>query len=291
MSDDGLQSKEKKQGFMERLFKVKPAEGHKTRTEEEILSLVEEGNEKGLIEDDTQSVIENIFDFDDTSVSEIMTHRMDMIALEDTDTLEEVKRVAIESGHSRIPVYQDDADNIVGILYVKDLLQFVGVPFPEHFKLRSILRPVMFVPRTKDLRSLFEEMTKNKTQIAVVVDEYGGTEGIVTLEDLIEDILGNIQDEYDHEEEEIRKIDENRFTVDGSTALEDVEELVGVTLPASDCETVAGLILESLGRIPQDHETPSVEVGGLRLTAKKTEDRRITEVLIEKLDGEAGDMR
>lgn len=286
MSDDGLQGKDKKQGLMERLFGMKTAEGHKTRTEEEILSLVEEGNEKGLIEDDTQSVIENIFDFDDTSVSEIMTHRMDMIALEDTDTLDQVKRVAIESGHSRIPVYQDDADNIIGILYVKDLLKYVGVPFPEHFKLRSILRPVMFVPRTKDLRSLFEEMTKNKTQIAVVVDEYGGTEGIVTLEDLIEDILGNIQDEYDHEEEEIRKIDENRFTVDGSTSLEDVEELTGVDLPESDCETVAGLILESLGRIPQDDETPSVEVGGLRLTAAKTEDRRITEVLIEKLEQE-----
>ncbi|MBQ6153227.1 MAG: HlyC/CorC family transporter [Ruminococcus sp.] len=284
MSDDGLQSKEKKQGFMERLFKTKGMEEHKTQTEEEILSLVEEGKEKGLIEDDTQSVIENIFDFDDTSVSEIMTHRMDMVALEDTNTLEEIKKVAIESGHSRIPVYKDDTDNIIGILYVKDLLRYVGVPYPEHFKLKSILRPVMFVPRTKDLRSLFEEMTKNKTQIAVVVDEYGGTEGIVTLEDLIEDILGNIQDEYDHEEEEIRKIDENRFTVDGSTSLEDVEELVGKKLPESDCETVAGLILENLGRIPQDSETPSVEIGGLKLTAVKTDERRITEVLIEKME-------
>lgn len=287
MSDDGLQSKEKKQGFMERLFGSKGVEEHKTQTEEEILSLVEEGKEKGLIEDDTQSVIENIFDFDDTSVSEIMTHRMDMVALEDTDTLDLIKKVAIESGHSRIPVYKDDTDNIVGILYVKDLLRYVGVPYPEHFKLRSILRPVMFVPRTKDLRSLFEEMTKNKTQIAVVVDEYGGTEGIVTLEDLIEDILGNIQDEYDHEEEEIRRIDENRFTVDGSTSLEDVEQLTGEKLPESDCETVAGLILENLGRIPQDSETPSVQIGSLTLTAVKTDERRITEVLIEKKETDA----
>lgn len=283
MPEDAGGNKERKQGFMERLFGSKGVEEHKTQTEEEILSLVEEGKEKGLIEDDTQSVIENIFDFDDTSVSEIMTHRMDMTALEDTEPLESVKSVAIESGHSRIPVYHDDVDNIIGVLYVKDLLRFVGVPYPDSFKLKSILRPVMFVPRTKDLRSTFEEMTKNKTQIAVVVDEYGGTEGIVTLEDLIEDILGNIQDEYDHEEEEIRKLDENRFTVDGSASLEDIEEITKETFDDCDCDTIAGLVLEKLGRIPSEGEKPTVICKNLRLTVTETDDRRITRVLIEKL--------
>ena len=191
---------------------------------------------------------------------------------------------AIDSGHSRIPVWHDDIDNIVGILYVKDLLQYVGKPAPSDFKLRALLRPAMFVPRTKDCRSLFAFMQKHRTQIAVVVDEYGGTEGIITLEDLIEDILGNIRDEYDDEEDEIRRLDDGRYTVDGSTSLDDVEELTGVTLGDSDSETVAGFILDKLGRIPTSDEQPYVESDGLRFTALRTDDRRILEVLIEKTD-------
>ena len=213
-----------------------------------------------------------------------MTHRRDMTSLEDTETLDRVVATAIDSGHSRIPVWHDDIDNIVGILYVKDLLQYVGKPAPSDFKLRSLLRPAMFVPRTKDCRSLFAFMQKHRTQIAVVVDEYGGTEGIITLEDLIEDILGNIRDEYDDEEDEIRRLDDGRYTVDGSTSLDDVEELTGVTLSDSDSETVAGFILDKLGRIPTSDEQPYVESDGLRFTALRTDDRRILEVLIEKID-------
>ncbi len=268
---------------MERLFGSKDADQKQAETEEEILSLVEEGQEKGLIEDDTKNIIENVFDFDDTVAYEIMTHRRDMTSLEDTDSLEDVVAAAIDSGHSRIPVYHDDIDNIVGILYVKDLLQYVGKPAPSDFRLRALLRPAIFVPRTKDCRSLFAFMQKNHTQIAVVVDEYGGTEGIITLEDLIEDILGNIQDEYDDEEDEIRRLDDGRFTVDGATSLEDIEELTGVTLSDSDSETVAGFILDRLGRIPASDEQPVVESDGLRFTALHTDDRRISEVLIEKI--------
>ena len=269
---------------MERLFGSKDADQKQAETEEEILSLVEEGKEKGLIEDDTKNIIENVFDFDDTVAYEIMPHRRDMTSLEDTETLDRVVATAIDSGHSRIPVWHDDIDNIVGILYVKDLLQYVGKPAPSDFKLRSLLRPAMFVPRTKDCRSLFAFMQKHRTQIAVVVDEYGGTEGIITLEDLIEDILGNIRDEYDDEEDEIRRLDDGRYTVDGSTSLDDVEELTGVTLSDSDSETVAGFILDKLGRIPTSDEQPYVESDGLRFTALRTDDRRILEVLIEKID-------
>ena len=281
MPDDVSAKKEKT--FMERLFGSRNDEEKQAQTEEEILSLVEEGQEKGLIEDDTKSIIENVFDFDDTVAYEIMTHRRDMTTLEDSDTLEEVVRTAIDSGHSRIPVYHDDIDNIVGMLYVKDLLKYVGAPAPADFRLRAVLRPVLFVPRTKDCRSLFAFMQKHRTQIAIVVDEYGGTEGIITLEDLIEDILGNIRDEYDDEEDEVRLIDEGRFTVDGAMSVEDVEELTGVPLSDSDSETVAGFILEKLGRIPSSDEQPYVESDGLRLTALHTDDRRITEVMIEKL--------
>ena len=280
---DDISGAKKEKSFMERLFGTKDADQQQAETEEEILSLVEEGQEKGLIEDDTKNIIENVFDFDDTVAYEIMTHRRDMTSLEDTDDLEEVVATAIDSGHSRIPVWHDDIDNIVGILYVKDLLQYVGKPAPSDFKLRSLLRPAMFVPRTKDCRSLFAFMQKHRTQIAVVVDEYGGTEGIITLEDLIEDILGNIRDEYDDEEDEIRRLDDGRYTVDGSTSLDDVEELTGVTLSDSDSETVAGFILDKLGRIPTSDEQPYVESDGLRFTALRTDDRRILEVLIEKI--------
>ena len=282
MPDD--QSAKKEKTLMERLFGSKDADQKQAETEEEILSLVEEGKEKGLIEDDTKNIIENVFDFDDTVAYEIMTHRRDMTSLEDTEPLDRVVATAIDSGHSRIPVWHDDIDNIVGILYVKDLLQYVGKPAPSDFKLRALLRPAMFVPRTKDCRSLFAFMQKHRTQIAVVVDEYGGTEGIITLEDLIEDILGNIRDEYDDEEDEIRRLDDGRYTVDGSTALDDVEELTGVTLSDSDSETVAGFILDKLGRIPTSDEQPYVESDGLRFTALRTDDRRILEVLIEKTD-------
>ena len=281
MSDD--QSAKKEKNFIERLFGSKDNETKQAKTEEEILSLVEEGQEKGLIEDDTKDIIENVFDFDDTAAYEIMTHRRDMTSLEDTDDLKTVVDLAIRSGHSRIPVWRDDIDNIIGILYVKDLLKFVGAPAPANFKLSQHLRPALFVPRTKNCRSLFSFMKKNKTQIAVVVDEYGGTEGIVTLEDLIEDILGNIQDEYDNEEEEIRRLSDGKFTVDGSTSIEDVEERIGVELSDDDSETIAGFLLSNLGRIPAEGEQPSIEAHGLRLTATQTDGRRITEVLIEKL--------
>lgn len=284
MPDDlsGVKEK-KKEGIMERLFHLRDSAREQEKTEEEILSLVEEGQEKGLIEDDTKSIIENVFDFDDTVAYEIMTHRRDMTTLEDTDTLRAVVETAISSGHSRIPVYHDDIDNIVGVLYVKDLLQYVGADEPRDFRLRSLLRPVMFVPRTKDCRSLFMQMQRQKTQIAIVVDEYGGTEGIITLEDLIEDILGSIQDEYDNEQEEIRRISDSAFTVDGSASLDDIEQLTGIVLPESDSETIAGFVLDRLGRIPDDDEHPVLECEGLRLTVKRADDRRLHEILIEKL--------
>ncbi len=281
MPDDASGAKKEK-SFIERLFGARDNETKQAETEEEILSLVEEGQEKGLIEDETKDIIENVFDFDDTVAYEIMTHRRDMTSLEDTDDLKTVVDVAIRSGHSRIPVYRDDIDNIIGVLYVKDLLKYVGAPAPASFKLSSVLRPALFVPRTKDCRSLFSFMKKNKTQIAVVVDEYGGTEGIITLEDLIEDILGSIQDEYDNEEDEIRRLSDGTFTVDGSTAIEDVEELTGVELSDDDSETIAGFMLSNLGRIPSAGEHPVVEAEGLRFTATETDGRRILEVLIEK---------
>ncbi len=285
MPDDSGSSKlSKKTKLMERLFGKKSDTEMVQETEEEILSLVEEGQEKGLIGDDTKNIIENIFDFDDTVAYEIMTHRRDMVAIEDTDSLEEVVDIAVNSGYSRIPVYHDDIDSIIGVLYVKDLLKYVCSDVPKNFKISDIVRKVLFVPRTKDCRSLFSKMNKEKIQIAIVVDEYGGTEGLLTLEDLIEDILGNIQDEYDNEKEEIKQISDKKYTVDGSTSIEDVEELIGEDIHDNDSDTIAGFMLTRLGRVPDEDEHPSIEHKNFKFTVLQTEDRRMKEILIEKLD-------
>lgn len=276
MAEDGSSS------IFGKIFKKKD-DNEQTKAEEEILSLVEEGKEKGLIEDDTKDIIENVFDFDDTSTYEIMTHRRDMVSVEVNDKIEDIINEAVISGHSRIPVYKEDVDNIIGVLYVKDLLRYVGKELPADFSLEKTVRKALFVPRTKDLRSLFIQMTKEKTQIAIVVDEYGGTEGIVTLEDLIEDILGSIQDEYDNEEQEITKISDEKFTVDGATSIDDISELTSVDIESNDCDTIAGLILDKLGRVPEDNEHIEIEIPSLKLKVIETEDRRISKVLIEKI--------
>lgn len=284
MPDDSgskLKENKKREGLLGRLFGGKSHEKIVQEAEEEILSLVEEGQEKGVIGDSTKNIIENVFDFDDTVASEIMTHRTEMTAIEDTSELSQIVDTAIESGYSRIPVYKGDIDTIVGVLYVKDLLPFVGAKV-EGFDLSKIIRNVMFVPKTKNCSELFTEMTKNRVQMAIVVDEYGGTEGLITLEDLIEDILGNIRDEYDNEEDEVRKLSDNRFTVEGSASIEDIAKELELTLPDTDCDTVAGFLLENLGRIPDDGETPKVELKNVTFTIDKIEDRRILYVTLEK---------
>ncbi|MGN0452476.1 MAG: hemolysin family protein [Ruminococcus sp.] len=289
MPDDsgGFSESKQNKSFFRRLFRNKEQENKQQLAEEEILSLVEEGTEQGVIGDSTKDIIENLFDFDDTTVSEIMTHRTDVVAIEDTEPLTEVVKTAIDTGYSRIPVYHDDIDNIVGVLYVKDLLRYVCSDVPEDFRITDITRDVIYVPKTKNCSELFAEMTKAKIQLAIIVDEYGGTEGLLTLEDLIEDILGNIQDEYDNEDEEILHLGKGKFTLDGATPIDDVEELLDVEFPESDCDTVAGLILDLLGRIPEAGENPTVEpIKGVRLTVAKTEDRRIVSVLAEKTEEE-----
>lgn len=288
MPDDSgskLKETKKRESLLTRIFGGKSHEEIQQEAEEEILSLVEEGQEKGVIGDATKNIIENVFDFDDTVASEIMTHRTEMTAIEDTSELSEIVDTAIESGYSRIPVFKGDIDTIVGVLHVKDLLPFVGAKV-EGFDLSKIVRDVMFVPKTKNCSELFTEMTKNRMQMAIVVDEYGGTEGLISLEDLIEDILGNIRDEYDNEEDEVRKLSDNRFTVEGSASIDDIAKELDLSLPETDCDTVAGFILENLGRIPDDGETPEVTFDSVSFKIEKIEDRRILSVIIEKLETE-----
>lgn len=265
-----------------RLLGIDPKDTEETVTEEEILMMVDAGEEKGVLDEDAKDMISNIFDFSDSTVSEIMTHRTEVEAVEDISTVQDVVALSRKRGFSRIPVFHDDLDNVLGIIYVKDLLKYIGTPVDSAVKLTDLMRPAYFVPETKLCADLFSEMTAHKLQIAVVVDEYGGTEGIVTMEDLLESIVGNMQDEYDTEEEEIHREGDNRYSVDGTTPVEEISDLTGVELPEGDYDTIAGLMMEQLGRIPKPNEHPHVKVKNLTLTVDKMDDRRIARITIEK---------
>ena len=264
-----------------RLFGFDPNANEEVVTEEEIRMMVDVGQEKGVIEDIQKEMINNIFEFDDIDVTDIMTHRTDMIAVEDTDTLREVVELSIEHGYSRIPVFHEDQDNIIGIIYIKDLLKYVSESLPENQKPSDVMREAYYVPFSKNCGELFSEMTEKRVQMAVVVDEYGGTAGIVTMEDLVEAIMGNIRDEYDDEEEEIAVVSENIFTVDGTTYIEEVNELIGDIIPEGDYDTLGGFIISLLGFLPKDGDMNEVEFENVKFTILNVEERRIGKVRVE----------
>ena len=235
-----------------------------------------------MIEETEKDMIANILDFNDITAGEVMTHRTDIAAVPDDADLGQVVAVAMEHGCSRVPVYHEDIDSVVGICYVKDLLPFVGVQIPQSADITRLMRPAYFIPETKKCSQLFTEMTERKVQIAIAVDEYGGTAGLITLEDLVESIVGNIQDEYDNEEEEIRQVSERVFTVDGSASINEISDLTDTELPEGGYDTIAGLVTERLGRIPKEGERPQVQVSGLTITVLEIEDNRLSRLLIVK---------
>ena len=251
-------------------------------TEEEIRMMVDVGEESGVIEENEKDMINNIFDFNDRSAGEIMTHRTDIFAVENTATLDEIVELGINEGYSRIPVFEDDIDNIVGIIYIKDLLKFISMKTKDEFDIKSIMHQPLFIPETKHCYELFSLLTGKKLHMAVVVDEYGGTAGIVTLEDLIELIVGNIQDEFDNEEEDYSMINETTFNIDGSTSLDEVSDLLDVDLPEGDYDTIAGLIIDILGTIPREGEHPSVTISDVTFTVEEVDERRIERVIAVK---------
>ena len=272
-----------------RLFGMDPNADEEVVTEEEIRMMVDVGQEKGVIEDSQKEMINNIFEFDDMDVADIMTHRTDMDCIDVDDPITDIIKIAIECGHSRIPVYEEDQDNIVGIVYVKDLLKYVGSNLPKTKNIKDFMREAYFVPETKQCSELLSELLEKHVQMAVVVDEYGGTAGIVTLEDVIEAIVGNIQDEYDNEDEEISKIDDTTFTIDGITDIEEVEEKLGIKIPEGDYDTLGGFIISILGFLPKEGEQTVAEFGNIRFTVLNVEERRIGKVKVEIMPVEKAD--
>ena len=267
-----------------RMLGFDPNANEEVVTEEEIRMLVDAGEEKGVIEESQKEMINNIFDFDDVPVSDVMTHRTEIEAVEITDKIEDVVKLSCENGYSRIPVYEDELDNIRGIIYVKDLLPYVGKNIPNGKTISKFMRDAEFVPESKRCGDLFTEMTEKRVQMMFVSDEYGAVSGLVTIEDLLESIVGNIQDEYDDEEEDIVQLDEKTFNFDGITDIEEVEETLNIKIPEGEYDTLGGLIMSELGRMPEENDEIVCE--GYKFIVEEMDERRIDRVRIEKLPEE-----
>ena len=259
------------------------AEDDERITEQEIRMMMEVGEEKGVIQDTEKEMIDNVFEFDDKRVSEIMTPRPDIVSVRVDAQLEFITELIDEEKYTRIPVYKENIDNIIGILHVKDLIQFIQKDKKE-FCLEKIIRTPYFVPESKKTDDLFTELKKHKVQMAVVIDEYGSTAGIVTMEDLVEEIVGNIFDEYDIEEKdsEYEYLDNNTYIFDGSISLDKVEEVLCEDLPDDNYDTLSGFIMDLLGRIPKKDENPTVETENIVFKVLKLEGKRIVKVKAAK---------
>lgn len=249
-------------------------------TEEEIKMMVDQGEEKGSIEENEKELINNVFEFNDIVASEIMTHRTDMYAIEIEQDLYEILDEIDEYKYSRIPVYRDSIDNIEGILFLKDILKSVSMR--KKIKIADIIREAYFVPETKPIDEIFKELQANKMQMAIVVDEYGGTAGVLTMEDILEELVGNIFDEYDDIEFEYKKLDENTYLIDGSISLYELKKILNVKLPEGDYETLSGYLIEKLGRLPEEGEYPVIEDEKLTYKIQEYEDKRIRRVKVCK---------
>ena len=269
-----------------RPFHIKPADAGDAVTEEDIMQMVDIGEEKGAIEADEREMIENIFEFNNMNAGDCMIHRKDITAIDIESTDAEILNTIRQSGLSRFPVYEGSIDNVLGILTTRDYLlsQAEGRNVP----LRALVRPAHFVPESVRTDVLFQEMQSRKQHMAIVVDEYGGTSGLITLEDLLEEIVGNIYDEFDPKEDpEITRLSDGRWRISGSAELESVAKALDIQLPTDEeYDTLGGLIFSRLTEIPSDGEHPVVECFGLRISVEQIADRRVEWAVVEKMDTE-----
>ena len=245
-------------------------------TEEEIRMMIDVGEEKGAIEEQEKEMINNVFEFNDKVVSEIMIPRNKIFALDINLTISDViEKLSEDMRYSRMPVYDESIDNIKGIIYIKDLLLSNK---NKNSKIKSLVKEAYFISDTKKVNELFQELRKSKKQIAIVIDEYGGTAGMVTMEDILEEIVGEIYDEYDKETDKIKKIDNNTFLFDASIALYDVEKFLDIEIEEEEVDTLGGYLIKMLDRIPKDGEKPIVETEKVTYKIEKVKDRKIIKV-------------
>ena len=259
-------------------------------TEEEIKMMVDQGEEKGTIKEEEKELINNVFEFNDITVSEIMRHRTDIFAVDINISTDELLQVLSheEYRYSRIPVYDETIDEIKGILYVKDVLKNIN---KKTFKVKNVVKDAYFVSRNRLINEVFKELQKNKKQIAIIVDEYGGTAGLITMEDILEELVGDIYDEYDKEEKEYEKIDQNTYLLSGSMTIYDVNKVLDAQIPEGDYDTLSGYLQDKLGRIPEEEELPTIDTEVVTYKIEEYEDKRILKVKacknnIEEIEGE-----
>jgi CBS domain containing-hemolysin-like protein len=255
---------------------------HPLVTEAEIMTLVDAGEEEGVIEEDEKAMIYSIFQLADTLAREVMIPRIDMLAIEENTSLIDATEELLKTGHSRAPVFSDTVDNVVGLLYAKDLLA-AWRQGGQHQTVANLCREAFFVPEAKKVDDLLAEMQAKRVHMAIVVDEYGGTAGLVTIEDVVEEIVGEIRDEYDFAEElPFQVLQEGDFLFSGGIDVDDVNQLTQAQLPKETSETLGGFIYGQLGKVPAVGET--VDAGGLRLTVEEISGRRISKVRARRLE-------
>lgn len=264
-----------------RLFGLSPKDGERVVTEEEIRNIVEESSKVGSIDEEEGEMIQNVFDFSDTTVDEIMTHRTDIQAISIQASKNDIIDFILREQYTRFPVYKENIDHIIGTLHVKDL--FKHLYSESEIPIKKLIRPPYFIPESKKTSELFKEMQKSKNHIAIVLDEYGGTAGLVTIEDLVEEILGNISDEYDTDDYEIKEIESNIYEVDGLMNINDVEDVIEADLPTDDYDTISGFILGQLGRFPNENEDINIEYHGYEFKIISIKKHVISKVRISKL--------
>lgn len=265
-----------------RLIGINPNAEDDEVTEEEILLMVNEGQEQGVIGDEESEMISNIFDFNDKTAGEIMTHRTEVSAIEDTDSFEKVLEIACQERYSRFPVFHENIDNIIGIIHIKDLLRAQE----STFDLQQISRQPCFVPESQKIDDVFNVLKDNNSHMAVVVDEYGGTAGIITMEDILEELVGNIRDEYDEAEiieNEIQQISDTEYRIDGLASIDDINDTLEAEIPSDEYETLSGFVIGMLGEIPEEDEHPTFTYERLQFTVEQSNEKIITSVLVKIL--------
>jgi CBS domain containing-hemolysin-like protein len=258
---------------------------HPEDLEREIQQILDEGEERGLISRQEGELIESIFEFRDTLVREIMVPRLEMVGIEINTPVDQVISLVLSCGHSRLPVFEGDIDHIKGILLTKDLLVFWQTPDPT-WNLERVLRPAYFIPESKKISDLLRDLVERKSQIAIVIDEYGGTAGLITLEDILEEIVGEIYDEYDRQEPRLLPQEDGSVLVDARLDVEELMDHFDLPRPEGKFESVGGLLIHLLGRVPQVNDR--VEIQGLELTVLTADERRAKQVQARRLPSEAG---
>ncbi len=271
-----------------RLLHIDPKADEEEVSEDEIRMMVDLGEERGTIEANEKELIDNIFEFNNTTAEDVMVHRTDMVMIWADDPADEILRTIQDSGMSRFPVCEEDADDIIGLLNTRDYLLNAQLAHPK--SLRELLRPAYFVPESVRTDVLFRDMQSKKVHMAIVVDEYGGTSGLVTMEDLLEEIVGNIYDEFDPQEEQvIEQLEDNLWRISGSCELDQVAEALNMEFPEDEeSDTLGGLVFAQLSAIPEDGSQVAVDTCGLHIQVQNFTDRRVEWALVSELPPVSG---